>query len=92
MNRKVLENKLIKIAELDSTYRSSKAMNILRNYFDSTYKWCQDCDFMVVKEKDCCLINLLKLLKGESEIPKRYILNWREVNGFELEPEKYLNP
>lgn len=34
---------------------ANQAMKDLRDKFDKTYGWCWDCDFVVVKEKDCCL-------------------------------------
>lgn len=49
------EKELINIAEGSTCdKRASKAMQELRKRFDSTYKWCNDCDGLVVKEKDCC--------------------------------------
>ena len=49
------EIELIKIAECGDDNDASLAMNELRNRFDKTYGWCEDCDFLVCKEKDCCL-------------------------------------
>lgn len=49
------EKGLIKIAECGGDKEANKAMNELRKKFDKTYMWCEDCDFLVVKEKDCCM-------------------------------------
>lgn len=50
------ENKLVYLAEQSSSNRvAKKAMAELKKRFDSTYFWCNDCDGLVVKEKDCCL-------------------------------------
>jgi len=49
------ENELIVIAENDPDDEKAKmAMKKLREQFDSTYGWCNDCDGLVCKEKDCC--------------------------------------
>ena len=50
------EIELIKLAEnhADDNIANS-AMKELRYRFDETYIWCQDCDGLVCKEKDCCL-------------------------------------
>ena len=50
-----IELDLIKKAESNDDKVANKAMKILRAYFDSTYGWCADCDYLVCKEKDCCL-------------------------------------
>lgn len=53
---KDFELKLIETATFhpdDST--ANAAMEELRNNFDKTYFWCEDCDGLVVKEKECCL-------------------------------------
>jgi len=51
-----LEHKLAAIAECHLSDKvSSFAMRLLRNLFDPTYFWCNDCDGMVVKEDECCL-------------------------------------
>jgi hypothetical protein len=34
--------------------KANEAMAILRKDYDPTYMWCADCDYLVVKEKDCC--------------------------------------
>ena len=56
MNHKQIEMNLAVIAENhhDDDY-AAKAMRILRIYFDSTYFWCDDCDGLVCKEKECCI-------------------------------------
>lgn len=50
------EDELIEIAQqhIDDNV-ANKAMKELRERFDKTYIWCQDCDGLVCKEKDCCL-------------------------------------
>jgi hypothetical protein len=50
------EAELIIIAENhpDDT-KSAEAMKELRERFDKTYGWCNDCDGLVCKEKDCCM-------------------------------------
>ena len=30
-------------------------MKVLREEYDETYKWCEDCDGLVTTEKNCCL-------------------------------------
>lgn len=37
---------------------ANAAMKELRERFDETYIWCEDCDGLVVKEKDCCINRL----------------------------------
>ena len=50
------ELELIKVAEQHPDDNKAKeAMSELRNRFDRTYGWCNDCDGLVCKEKDCCL-------------------------------------
>lgn len=34
---------------------ANRAMKILRNKFDKTYGWCNDCDGLVIKKRYCCL-------------------------------------
>ena len=34
---------------------ANEAMRELRTFFDATYIWCEDCDGLVCKTKDCCL-------------------------------------
>ena len=54
MNKR--EKNLCKIAEQDpDDTRANQAMHILRTYYDKTYGWCQDCDGLVTKEKNCCM-------------------------------------
>lgn len=57
------EHTLILIAErsLDDK-AANEAMKELRERFDKTYFWCEDCDGLVTTEKDCCLNNLSELL------------------------------
>jgi hypothetical protein len=50
------ETQLRQIAEQhpdDAT--ANAAMKELRERFDKTYIWCEDCDGLVTKEKDCCM-------------------------------------
>jgi hypothetical protein len=50
------EQELIKIAEKgESDLKAKMAMYLLRENYDSTYGWCNDCDFLVCKKRDCCL-------------------------------------
>ena len=56
MNR---ETRLMRIAqEVGSQKIAREAMQALRNEFDKTYGWCEDCDGLVIKEADCCLNRL----------------------------------
>lgn len=56
------ENRLIIIAERNPDDKvSSEAMKELRERFDKSYGWCDDCDGLVVKEKDCCINRINKL-------------------------------
>lgn len=50
------EKELIALAEqhLDDNV-ANEAMKELRERFDETYGWCSDCDYIVCKEKGCCL-------------------------------------
>ncbi len=34
---------------------AATAMKALREEFDNTYGWCEDCDGLVCKVKDCCM-------------------------------------
>lgn len=53
------ENELIALAEQHPDDNvANKAMKELREKFDKTYGWCEDCDGLVCKEKDCCLNRL----------------------------------
>ena len=50
------ENELTKIAQHSrDNEEASKAMRELKERFDPTYCWCADCDFLVIKSKDCCM-------------------------------------
>jgi len=54
-----VESKLILLAEMHPDDKvANAAMKELREKFDTTYFWCEDCDGLVCKEKDCCLNNL----------------------------------
>jgi hypothetical protein len=53
------EIELIRLAEQHPDDEvANKAMQELRTKFDKTYGWCNDCDGLVCKEKDCCLNKL----------------------------------
>lgn len=49
------EQELILLAETGSDDEANEAMAILRKDYDPTYMWCADCDYLVVKETDCCM-------------------------------------
>lgn len=49
------EQHLILLAETGNDDDAQSAMDILRSEYDPTYMWCAECDYLVVKEKDCCL-------------------------------------
>lgn len=48
------EEQLILVAETGNDDDAKNAMAVLRSEYDPTYMWCADCDYLVVKEKDCC--------------------------------------
>jgi hypothetical protein len=65
MNAIIPDEKLINSGEYDliliaENHRddntANKAMKILREKFDTTYFWCEDCDGLVTKKANCCLI------------------------------------
>jgi len=50
------EDMLIVIAQHEpDDVLANIAMKELREKYDPTYMWCEDCDGVVCKEKDCCL-------------------------------------
>lgn len=49
------EQQLILLAETGTDDEAREALSLLRQYYDSTYMMCSDCDYLVVKEKDCCM-------------------------------------
>jgi hypothetical protein len=51
------EQQLILIAETGNNQDAQNAMDVLRSTYDPSYTWCSECDYIVVKEKDCCLNN-----------------------------------
>ena len=56
MNKPKTEPELIHIATWSQDdHEANAAMSELRERFDSTYIWCEDCDGVVVKKKDCCI-------------------------------------
>ena len=62
------ENELIATAEQhEDDEVANNAMNELRDRFDKTYFWCDECDGLVCKEKDCCLNKIKKRISlGQS--------------------------
>lgn len=53
---KYTEIELIEIAERHLIDKKANfAMKILREEYDKTYGWCEDCDGLVITEKNCCL-------------------------------------
>ena len=46
---------LINKAQCGDDKTANDAMKELREKYDATYGWCSDCDYAVVKEKDCCM-------------------------------------
>lgn len=49
------EFELVKIAQASDDATANLAMKELREKYDATYGWCEDCDYAVVKEKECCM-------------------------------------
>ena len=50
------EAELIQTAEQhEDDIVANEAMRLLREKYDSTHFWCDDCDFLVVKQSECCL-------------------------------------
>ena len=50
------ELKLIEIAEQHPNDEvSKKAMKELREKYDETYFWCDDCDGLVTTKANCCM-------------------------------------
>lgn len=49
------EEELIRIAQCGNDDDATNAMIELREHFDSTYVWCSECDYAVVKFSNCCL-------------------------------------
>lgn len=55
------EMQLIQLAEMQNDDSiANSAMKELKQRYASDYKWCQDCDGRVVKEKECCLNTISK--------------------------------
>lgn len=49
------EDDLVNIATWSmSDTKANAAMKELRENFDKTYRWCEDCDGQVVKKGQCC--------------------------------------
>jgi hypothetical protein len=49
------EEQLILLAETGDDDSANEAMSILRKEYDPTYMWCSECDYLVVKESECCM-------------------------------------
>ena len=50
------ERELCDIAERDpDDEKANEAMKTLREKYDKTYFWCDDCDGLVTTEADCCM-------------------------------------
>ena len=49
------EKQLISDAQYGTDEEANKAMEELRDKFDKSYGWCSDCDYLVVKESECCM-------------------------------------
>lgn len=65
------EEQLVLIAQSHpNELTANHAMRLLRKEYDKTYGWCEDCDGLVCKEKDCC-INM-----KEVAIPKDASEQW----------------
>jgi len=65
----MVENALITAAQhSDDDQEASDAMKLLREHYDPTYGWCEDCDGLVCKEKDCCMNQIGTALRIEAEI------------------------
>lgn len=60
------EENLIKIAELHRDDKvANAAMKKLREDYDRSYMWCNDCDGMVVKQSECCMNQVFKPLEND---------------------------
>lgn len=49
------EKQLIAIAQYGNDEDANKAITKLREVFDQSYGYCLDCDYLVVKESECCM-------------------------------------
>ena len=62
-------SKMAEVTLIDAAQNSedeseaNEAMRLLREKFDPTYGWCEDCDGLVCKEKDCCMNKFINALK-----------------------------
>ncbi len=55
------EDELIKLSEYgEDNEVSNAAMKELKERFDPTYGFCPFCDYLVVKEKDCCYYKVVQ--------------------------------
>ena len=59
---------------------ANEAMRLLRENFDPTYGWCEDCDGLVCKEKDCCMN---KFINAQKPTPPD-IAKFMDDNFFDL--------
>lgn len=56
-----LERWLCGWAEMHSSDKiASRAMKVLRQRYDKTYGWCEDCDGVVCIKRDCCINRIEK--------------------------------
>jgi len=56
------EKELIELAQNhEDDDVANKAMKELKERFDKTYFFCDDCDGLVCKEKDCCLYDKIEI-------------------------------
>jgi|TARA_R110000782_G_scaffold208453_1_gene296850 RNA polymerase subunit RPABC4/transcription elongation factor Spt4 len=63
------EERLSKIAERHECDEMAKyAMKKLRRDYDLSYTWCEDCDGVVVKERECCWNLHLPLDENDFEL------------------------
>lgn len=49
------EKQLITIAQHGNDEDANKAITKLREEFDQSYGYCLDCDYLVVKDSECCM-------------------------------------
>jgi hypothetical protein len=63
------EEELCKVAEShEDDSIANSAMRLLRDNFDKTYFWCQDCDGLVTKASQCCLNQECEILDDDFDI------------------------
>lgn len=65
----LVEGELISVAMFsDFEDVAETAMKRLQSEFDPTYVWCNGCDGLVVRERDCCLNKLDSLANNTIEL------------------------